>query len=48
VVLCSYGLAKHLDSSSLTDAGRNTDPFGFANPAPVLRAGGIPATGGMK
>jgi hypothetical protein len=48
MVLCSYVRRNHLDSSSLTDAGRNTDPAGFANPAPVRRAGGIPATGGMK
>ena len=48
VVLCSYGRGNHPDSSSVADASRITDPVGFANPAPVHRAGGVPTTGGMK
>jgi hypothetical protein len=46
--MCSHGYGNHLDSSTVTDAGRITDPIGFANPAPVRRAGGVPTTGGMK
>ena len=44
----SYGHGNHPDSSSVADASRITDPVGFANPAPVDRAGGVPTTGGMK
>lgn len=48
VVLCPYGHGSHPDSSSIADASRITDPVGFANPAPVSRAGGVPTTGGNK
>jgi hypothetical protein len=48
VVMCSYGHGKDSNSSTVADAGRITDPVGFANPASVHRAGGVPTTGGMK
>lgn len=44
MVLCRYGHGKHTDTSGVTDASRLTDPVGFADPAPVNRAGGVPTT----
>jgi hypothetical protein len=42
VVLCVHGHGSHPNSSSVAGASRFADPVGFANSAPVNRAGGVP------
>ena len=46
--MCLHGHETHPDSSGVADAIRFAGPVGFANTAPVNRAGGVPTTGGMK
>jgi hypothetical protein len=46
--MCTYGHGKHSDSFSVADACCISDPGGFANPAPVDRAGGVPTSGGKE
>jgi hypothetical protein len=46
--MCIHGHGKHPDSSRIAGAGRITDPGGFANPAPVDRAGEVTTNGGRE
>jgi hypothetical protein len=46
--MCTRGDGKHPYSASVADAGRITDPVGFADTAPVNRDGGVTTNGARE